>query len=189
MLIGFIGTKGSGKSTASTYLTSKYGFIENSFAAPLKKACQCLFLLTNEQVNGTLSQKETPDTRWFGCSPRQLLQFVGTDLLRNNLHKLMPELGSDIFIHHFRLWFQEQVAFNPNVKIVISDVRFQNELDFIHELGGTVVKIERGNEIVDTHVSESGICGLDGYDLLLDNNGDYDDLYKKLDSCVGYMDH
>ena len=81
MLIGFMGIKGSGKDTCADLLIQNYGFMKKSFADPLKHACKELFLFTNEQVFGTQLQKETPDPRWFGCSPRVALQYVGTDLL------------------------------------------------------------------------------------------------------------
>jgi hypothetical protein len=33
---------------------------------------------------------------------------------------------------------------NPNQNYVITDVRFQNELDFVHDMKGTTIEIERG---------------------------------------------
>lgn len=143
MLIGIMGTKGSGKDTCGDYLIEKYGFIKKSFADPLKKACQELFLFSNEQVFGTQEQKETPDPRWFGCTPRTALQYVGTELLRDQLDKIMPGLGNNIFTYRFQIWYQEEAKKNPNLRVVISDVRFQNEIDFVQSLGGTVIKLER----------------------------------------------
>ena len=104
VLIGLMGVKASGKSTGASFLINKHSFVEKSFAECLKKACQQLFLLTDEQVFGTQEQKETPDPRWFNCTPRKMLQYVGTDLLRDNLNTIMPGLGYNMFSHHFRLW-------------------------------------------------------------------------------------
>jgi hypothetical protein len=143
MLIGFMGTKGSGKDTSADYLVRTRGFIKKSFADPLKLACKQLFLFTDTQLYGTIEQKEQPDKNWFGCSPRKALQFVGTELLRNNLNEIMPGLGKNIFTHHFKLWYKKKLAANPYLCVVIADVRFQNEVDMIQELGGRVCKITR----------------------------------------------
>ena len=143
VLVGLMGIKASGKTTSADYLVSTHNFVEKSFAECLKRACQQLFLLSDEQVFGTQEQKETPDPRWFDCTPRKILQFVGTELLRDNLDKIMPGLGSGVFTHHLGLWYQEEVKRNPGCRIVISDVRFQNEIDFIQSLGGSVVKVDR----------------------------------------------
>lgn len=143
-----MGTKGSGKDTCGDYLIDQYGFSKKSFADPLKRACQELFLFSHEQVFGTQEQKETPDMRWFNCTPRTALQYVGTELLRDQLNEIMPGLGKNIFTYRFQIWYQEEVRKNPDLRVVITDVRFKNEIDFIQSLGGTVIKLER-NPIIN----------------------------------------
>src|SRR5688572_22805430 len=142
-IIGLMGVKGSGKSTGSDYLIANYKYKEVAFADPLKKACQELFLFSDEQLYGTQKQKETADPRWFNCSPRTAMQFVGTDLLRNNLDKIMPGLGNDIFTYNFKLRYNEGRKLDPDHKIVVSDVRFHNEAECIKSLGGVIIKIAR----------------------------------------------
>jgi len=66
-------------------------------------------------------------------SPRLALQIIGTEALRNNFHQ--------------DLWFltlQNRIRKNPNQNVVISDVRFPNEIKFIQEQKGVLVKINRG---------------------------------------------
>ena len=92
MLVGLSGLKGSGKDTCADYLVKNHGFIKVAFADPLKDALKVLFMFTNDQLNGTIEQKEAPDNRWFGCSTRTAMQFVGTELLRDQLDKIMPGL-------------------------------------------------------------------------------------------------
>lgn len=156
-LIGITGHIGSGKTTAAHHLISNPNgnWIEKSFADPLKEACKTLFLFTDEQVYGTQAQKKTPDPRWFGCTPRKALQFVGTELLRDNLDKIMPGLGKDVFVHHFKLWLESNTTSN----IVIHDMRFLNEAKAIKELGGIVIRINRreADSIDHTHPSEKEI--------------------------------
>jgi len=197
MLVGIMGRKGSGKDTCADYLVKQYGFVKKSFADPLKKVCQELFLFTNEQLYGTLEQKETPDPRWFNCSPRTAMQFVGTDLFRDRLDEIMPGLKKNIFTHHFKLYYKE----NPNIKIVIADVRFKNEVDLIKSLGGVIIKLDRlrtnnftrntfnifqsikniiRSLITPDHSSESELDNLHGdYDIM--NDSTQQQLYNKLD--------
>ncbi len=182
MIISLLGKSKSGKDTSADYLVNNYGFIKKSFSDPLKKACQSLFLFSDEQLYGTQEEKETPDPRWFNCSARTALKFVGTDLLRDNLNRIMPGLENDIFIHHFKIWFEEIKKNNPSVKIVIADNRFQNETDFIKSLGGIVVKLVRNNITSnDSHQSESELDTIQNYDYLISNNQSKEKLYGILD--------
>lgn len=185
VLIGLLGIKNSGKTTASNFLVNTHHFVEFSFATCLKRACQELFLLTDEQVFGSQEQKETPDEKWFGCTPRKILQFIGTDLLRENLDKIMPGLGKDIFIHHFKIWYQNKLSKNPNIHVVVSDVRFQNEVDAIHQLGGKIVKIERpciGTN--DLHPSEMEQKNIQNYDFFILNDGSLCQFLEKFDKMI-----
>jgi hypothetical protein len=187
VLIGIAGLKTSGKSTCANYLVEK-GYLEKSFADPLKKACIELFLLSDSQVYGTITQKETPDQRWYNCTPRQMLQFVGTDLLRDNLDKIMPGLGKDIFTHHFGIWYKDLMDKNPDAQVVISDVRFQNEVDYIHQLGGYVIMLNRDTVNLtstgDLHASELSVSQITGIDFTIKNNSSLEELYRNLDFII-----
>jgi hypothetical protein len=187
VLIGIAGFKTSGKSTCANYLVEK-GYLEKSFADPLKKACIELFLLSDSQVYGTITQKETPDQRWYNCTPRQMLQFVGTDLLRDNLDKIMPGLGKDIFTHHLGIWYKDLMDKNPDAQVVISDVRFQNEVDYIHHLGGYVIMLNRDivnlSSTGDLHASELSVSQITGIDFTIKNNSSLEELYRNLDFII-----
>lgn len=186
MLIGFMGPKGSGKDTCGDFLVKNYGFIKKSFADPLKKVCQELFLFSNEQVNGTIEQKETPDNRWFGCTPRTAMQYVGTELFRDHLNNIMPGLEKNIFIHHFELWYQDEIKKNPQLNVVVTDVRFDNEAKFIRDLGGIVVKLERKTDPIkeDLHSSEIEINKIRSYNYLIKNNGSINSLYRNINEII-----
>jgi len=177
MLVGIHGLKGSGKTTIAKYLQEKYHFIEKPFADPLKEICKVLFLLDDDQLYGTLEQKEQPDPRWFGCSPRKMFQYVGTELFRNQLDQIMPGLGEDVFIHHFKLQFPKYQKLN----VIISDVRFQNEINMIHELGGIVIKIQTENVLVHTHSSEKDQYNTRNCDYVVYNNSTKDELFQHID--------
>ena len=80
MIIGFLGKSGSGKDTCCDYLVRNYGYTKMTFAKPLKDAVGILFDLSHDQL---YSKKEVIDKRW-NKSPRELLQYFGTDVIRNN---------------------------------------------------------------------------------------------------------
>ena len=178
VLIGLLGLKGSGKDTCADYLALNYGFVKKSFADPLKRACKELFLYSDSQLYG--DQKEIPDQRWFGCTPRKSLQFLGTDLLRDQVDIIMPGIGKNIFTHHFNIWYQEHIINNPDIHVVVADVRFQNEVDLLKSLGGYIIKLERNSIIPDTHVSEQEQLKIINIDHVIFNNSTKEDLYQLL---------
>ncbi len=178
-MIGFVGKKSSGKDTSGDYLVEKYGFEKQSFAYPLKKCCKEMFALTDAQLNDPIL-KETPDPRWYGATPRQILQFVGTDLFRNQLETIMPNIGNSVHINAFKLWYDN----NKDKKIVLCDVRFLNEADMIKKSGGTLIRVNRGeNKKVDLHQSEIELDQIK-CDYIIDNNDSLDKLYEKLDNIM-----
>lgn len=191
MLIGFLGKKGVGKDTCADYLVDKCGYVKKSFADPLKAAAKELFLFSDDQLYGSIKSKETPDPRWFGCTPRTVLQYVGTNLLRDQLETIIPDLEKNIFTHHFKLWYEEQKQKNPDIKIVIADVRFQNEVDVIHSLGGIIIKIVRNVDNTDdlhsTHASETELEAVQNFDYIIPNSSTIDDLQNSLISLTSKL--
>ena len=174
MIIGILGNKGHGKDTISDHLTSKYNFHKKAFAEPLKEICHILFGFNNEQLYGNL--KEIPDKYWK-ITPRNAMQFVGTELFRNKMSDLIPGISHNFWLECMR---RQSGKYD---RLVISDVRFQNEVDFIHEMNGIVIKVERGNkETNDVHASESEILQVTNYDFYIENNSDFQTLYSKVDN-------
>ena len=180
MIIGFCGREGSGKTYAAKYLADTYGYTIRSFATPLKEICKILFTFDDTQLYGTQRQKNTPDFRWYGATQRRCMQFIGTDLMRKQLHVIIPELGEDIWIKSFENWYLSQP---PNSKVVIDDVRFQNEIDLIHKLGGIVVMLESGYVANVECLHESEKLDLSGYNYTVRNNED-EKLYENLDLVI-----
>lgn len=175
MIIGILGKKGVGKDTCADYIVQKYNYNKYSFAKPLKDICKILFGFTNDQLYG--NQKEVQDDFWK-VTPRIALQYIGTDLLRNQLNTIMPHINQDIWVNVFKANYKKD-------NIVIADCRFQNEVDTIKEMGGIVIKLNRimDNLVHDAHISED-IDNIINYDYEIHNDSTLGDLYKKIDNIL-----
>ena len=69
-------------------------------------------------------------------------------------------------------------------RLVFSDVRFQSEVDWIRQRGGTLWRIERPQAVpVREHVSESAGKLLE-CDLTIDNSGSIDELWSRVYDAV-----
>ena len=143
MIIGFVGLIGSGKDTAADYLVNFHGFRRDSFAGTLKDAISSIFGWDRTLLEGRTTQarewREQRDEWWSerlgrDITPRWILQYWGTEICRKAFH-------NDIWIASL-----EHKLLSSNDDIVISDVRFPNEITAIHKAGGLVVRIKRGEE-------------------------------------------
>jgi hypothetical protein len=141
-LIGFCGLAGAGKDTCGDFLI-KHGFKRISFATALKDIVAVLFGWNREMLEGRTTnhrwQREVVDPYWSKVfdrpiTPRIMLQHVGTDLIRNHLHQ-------DMWVNLLK----KQILDNSlGQNMVITDVRFQNEIKMVESLGGQVVRVVRG---------------------------------------------
>ena len=155
MLIGFSGKKGSGKSYFADYLVNNKLFIKLSFASPLKEITKILFNLSDEDVKDPI-KKELINPK-FNASPRELMQWLGTDIMREEFNKKFNYSGS-IWIDSVK--DKVKKLLDNNKDVVIDDVRFQNEVDMIHSLGGIVINLRNDldntlNNSTSTHSSEN----------------------------------
>ena len=134
--------------------------------------------------------KEEPHPYW-GISPRQIAQFMGTEVFREKIQELIPDIGNDFWIkvmyaHMLKIPLDETF----HVGYVISDVRFQNEVDLVQKLGGYIFKIDRpgkdGSVGLSNHASEA-INRLEWNPettWLVGNYGTIEELYDSVDRCM-----
>lgn len=141
MIIGFVGLIGAGKDTAADYLVNYHGFRRDSFANTLKDAVAAVFgwdrVLLEGRTKEARAWREEVDTWWserlgMQITPRWVLQQWGTEVCRRAFH-------DDIWIASL-----ENRLLKSKDDIVISDVRFPNEIAAIHKAGGLVVRVKRG---------------------------------------------
>jgi len=207
MIIGFVGFIGSGKDTAADYLVNFHGFRRDSFANTLKDAVAAVFgwdrVLLEGRTKEAREWREQRDEWWSNrlgkdITPRHILQYWGTEVCRNGFH-------DDIWIASL-----ENKMRKTGDNIVISDVRFPNEIKSIKAAGGQVVRVVRGEdpewyqdawnmnqgpkhmswsisksrmEQRKIHASETAWIGKD-IDLEIDNNGTIDQLFEQIRNLV-----
>jgi dephospho-CoA kinase len=167
MIIGLSGYAQSGKDTTAKILIDEFGFNRVAFADKIR-----LFLL---EINPLLSD---------GYPLKSVVNEYGWDVAksRNEVRRLMQETGvaaRNLFDQDF--WVNAAFKdLDPVERVVVTDVRFRNEADYIKELGGYVWRISRSSvEAVNNHVSEND---LDNYffDAVITNNSTIEDLHKNI---------
>lgn len=180
MIIAITGRKGAGKSTAAAYIEDKYGYEEYALARPMKDALAVMFGYGHAELYG--DRKETIDHR-YGITPRKMLQTLGTEwgqfVLREASEEFRVVTDRDIWIKRFYY-----MVWNPEKNYVISDVRFQHELEGLAHVDDmrSVMLVGRGEE--DDHSSEAG--GMLA-DVVIDNSGSPEELYSMLDTLMGSL--
>ena len=181
LIIGIVGKKSHGKDTIADMIVGRYDYQKISFADPLKEGCRHIFGLSEEQLYG--SAKDLVDDFWM-VTPRELLQFLGTELLRNQLYDIMPHIGNAIWIQRL----EKTLIDNPNINYVIPDIRFQNELDMLRNHSAIIIKVYRSNILnTDLHISETGVDNITGFDKLVLNDSTIDALYKKVTHIINAL--
>jgi hypothetical protein len=204
MIIGIAGFQGAGKDTVADYLQNIYGFKRDSFAATLKDAVAAVFGWDRELLEGRTTEsrvwREQVDPWWANrlnmpnLTPRLVLQKWGTEVARRSWH-------DDTWIASL-----ENKLTKAHNDIVITDVRFPNEIQAVRNAGGIVIRVIRGDEPgwysiakranigdkiaqqqlgeFNIHPSEWAWIGTE-FDAVLDNNQEgLDNLYSQVKRLV-----
>lgn len=163
-IIGLAGYKQSGKDTAAEMLKKEFRVISShriGFADAGKEECARILGCSLESLE---SKKSEPLVR-------HIFQWYLTDFMKE-------KHGNDVWLRKMA----EAINVLRNTKpllIVIPDVRFQMESNWIHEMGGFVIKLERYDSSDDMHVSEQEVSKING-DFTLRNKGSLNDLQREV---------
>jgi len=200
MIVGILGFIGSGKGTVGDLLKDHYGFTPVSFASHLKDVVSVLFGWERKLLEGDTNEsrifREKPDGFWSEkigqhFTPRIALQLMGTESTRKIFHE-------DFWIHAL----DNKLTKLGDKNVVVTDVRFKNEIDWIRNKKGILIEIRRGFkpswyniavdanhgskksekymlEESDVHESEWRWVGHQ-VDFVIENNGSLEDLSGNL---------
>jgi hypothetical protein len=170
------------------------GRVAVGFADMLKPVCTALsgcdyYILLGEDARSRVLREKPistdPDYFLGSMSGRQLLERVGTDCFR---------------AHDPDYWIKITKRRIAGSKVVITDVRFENELKFILDMGGRLMVIARSlDDLIlteadkQTHVSKWKFLTFidvaknnedkDARDILVLNNGSINDLAAQFKEC------
>ena len=142
MIIGICGLIGSGKDTIADHLVKDHKFVKISFADKLKDTVATLFEWDRDLLDGKPEQsrlwREQEDHFWSKelkkkVTPRYVLQVFGTECMRDGFY-------DGIWVSMLK----KKVTENPDINWVIPDVRFENEVKVLKEIGGEVWWVKRG---------------------------------------------
>jgi len=182
-IIALCGSIGSGKSTVARML-EQHGYIEQSFAQPLKNWVFALFQelgLEERHVFGTQADKAEPLPEILGPTGesrtgRQILEIIGTEGGR----AVMPALWTTLAMR------AAQRTTRQGFPVVFSDARFANEFAAVREAGGVVWEVVKvGGEQQSTgHLSDSEWRALPKDGILLARAGDIMGLEREVSDLL-----
>ncbi len=171
----------------------RYGFVQG-FYKYYNGGCVEETIMNNVQCDKErydLELKVNWQTAYKGhLTYRELLQYLGTDLVRNKLHE-------NAWINATFSKHKPEYKYNDNSKAtvdswhhtslpnwIITDCRFENEAKAIKDRDGLLIRVNRGiypNDPINIGVHESE-TSLDNYqfDHTINNNGTIDELIEKV---------
>jgi hypothetical protein len=162
MIIGLNGYAKSGKDEVAQFIREiNQSFQIKKFSGKLKYIASMLTDIPADRFEDQ-SFKSRIITGW-DMTGREMLQRLGTEAIRNNLHE--KAWVNALFADH-----------HQHAKWVITDCRFPNEAQEIKDYGGIIVRVNRtGFGPVNNHPSETALDDYD-FDAIIENNGSLNDL-------------
>lgn len=156
LIIGLTGKAGVGKTTAEKFILKSNNDIHStSFAKPLKNMLKALGL-NDDQLEDQKSKSEIIEH--LKSTPRKLMQTLGTEWGR-------MLIDNDIWVN-----ILEEEIEHIKSDILITDVRFENEADFVRHNGNLIHIIDLFDEENSSHSSENGVEKMGGDYFILKND-------------------
>lgn len=192
MIVVMSGRARSGKDTCALILKQLFIDIEETclsvaYADFLKEILSKCFCLNEDHLYGSLKEEfiehlpirtrsgKVTNHKW---TPRKLLQFLGTDVMRT----IDPDCWVNVvknFVYTYRNYDN----------IIITDARFDNEIDWVLERGGIHIHVRRQNSDFASgtdHASETSLdisCFYGKY-YIIDNDKDLIYLEESLKEII-----
>jgi hypothetical protein len=172
-LIGLTGRAGAGKDTAADHLVRQYGYKKFALAGAMKRGLNAMFGWCDADWEDR-KWKESPNAALGGRSPREAAITIGTEWGRNMI-------DSDVWLRPLYQYMES----SPQVRIVVTDVRFNNEASAIVALGGRVwlIRGPAARVVSINHKSERGVDDI-WVDSIIINDGPKEHLYGVVDSLL-----
>ena len=186
-VIAFTGGYGSGKTTAAAWLLANVeNVVRLSFASPIKNMTAALLTDAAAEVRKPVHErwatdpalKNAPIPHLGGVTARRIMQTLGTEWGRQIIGE---DLWVDIMANKIERLHADKLRANQSLKMVVDDLRFENEARMIRRYGGQIVRIVRpdapNDPAVSGHASEGGNVEAD---ITVVNDGTLEDLHARL---------
>ena len=129
-MIGLVGKARSGKSSVANVLVKECGYLQYAMAGAIRKAILTALPFVEARFLHEDKEETVPE---LGVTGRHLLQTMGHNWGRNN--------NPDTWI--LALEKELEIMKVDHRKVVIDDVRYDNEIDWIKSKGGYIIGVER----------------------------------------------
>lgn len=136
------------------------------------KPIESLLVTAEDYYNNIAVYKSSNDPYWM--SLREILVYVGTYVLQQDLNK-------NVFVNIVHNLINSHNQKNPLLKyVLLTDIRFNHEIDYIHKNNGITISIQRDDVQQLDNVAEHDLDEEDRWDYVITNNGTYDELFEKI---------
>lgn len=158
MLIGLSGKRGAGKDAVAAALVANHGFTRVAFADQLKTMlyAQNPYVLAGGSFVGLAG----------------LVDHVGWDIAKSSpdVRSLLQRAGQWMFTVDKMFWVHAATSQLPTLeRVVITDLRFDHERDWLRDHNGWVVRVNRVNHAIADHDPSETVADAWFYDLTVHN--------------------
>jgi len=187
-LIGLTGPGGSGKDVIASYLVKNQGFKRVAFADKLKELAYEL----NPEIPELYDDLQGVVDNCGWDQGKELSPFNTLNSERYPVREYLQTLGVSMRTVFGEDFWIDQVGYlveghwlESNKNVVITDVRFPNELKYVQKtMAGEVWRVtgrSRASVVHSTHVSEQK---LEGVDVQISNTAGFDYLYDQVEDAL-----
>ena len=159
-VIAICGLKRAGKDTLANYISLKYGYNHVKISTTLKNVVKAAFKVSDDDLES--SQKDLIHPK-LGVSTRVIMDFIGTHVFQYELQKILQNVKRCFWINQL---IENEKAHFP---IVISDLRFQHEVEMLTQFRCLIIRIDKDGVCTDSLDSEKESSQLPAHYTLHNN--------------------
>ena len=196
-IISFAGRCRSGK-TELAKICEQYGYEKLYFALPLKQLCARILDISIDELNraknegidiGLTIDKDicqiiSEETE----IPLEMVSETCNNVVISNVRQMLQFIGTDLIRKYNTDWHVNRIReiINENKNYVFDDVRFQNEKKMIEDLGGDCWFVTRTTlDNISNHESETSITWNDCWNKIIINDTTLSNLKFKWETFIG----
>lgn len=167
-IIGLSGKAKSGKDSAASIIIEHFPQYIHAASSENVRRVVAIITGTTLEFNRTEEGKMT--------TPK------GYNVTLGRMQQLIGQGMRDII--HEDVWISSTLNDHKDDFVIITDVRYRNEVENIREAGGIVIRLQRTCELDDgrdmNHSSEIALDKYSDFDTVINNNGSKEDLERDI---------